>query len=127
MMTQIDDESVEILAPFPWTFAHVAYTLATACDGYQFGVGILFQKAVMCRITVCWVCHVRSLNSFRYHCVVNSGVFSFSTDSWMGYIHSVRDVYVVTGGESSSHIQCDEESSCPLYWMRFFLTCISDL
>lgn len=81
----------------------------------------------MCRITVYWVCNARCLNSFRYHYVVNSGVFSFSSDSWMGYIHSVADVYVVTGGEFSSHTRYGEVSSRPLYWMSFFLTCISDL
>lgn len=73
------------------------------------------------------ICTVRSLNSFRYHSVVNSGVVLFSTDSWMGYIHSVADVYVVTRGESLFHTRYDEVSSRPLYWMRFFLTCISDL
>lgn len=46
------------------------------------------------------ICTTRSLNSFRYHSVVNSGVVLFSTASWMGYIHSVADVYVVTRGES---------------------------
>ena len=29
--------------------------------------------------------------------------FSFSTNSWIGYIHSAAYVYVVTGGKSSSH------------------------
>lgn len=79
--------------------------LLQACDGYQFGVGILFQKVIVRRITVYWVCNTRNLNSFRYHYVVNSGIDSFSSDSWMGYLHKVADVYVVTGhgGESSSH------------------------
>lgn len=66
------------------------------------------------------ICTARSLNSFRYHSVVNSGVVLFSTDSWMGCIHSVADVYVVTRGESLFQTRYDEVSSRPLYWMTFF-------
>lgn len=45
----------------------------------------------------------------------------------MGYIHIVADVYVVMRGESLFHTRYDEVSSRPLYWMRNFLTCMSDL
>lgn len=55
------------------------------------------------------VCNARSL-----------GLYLFSTDSWMGYIHSVADVGVVTRGESLSYTRHDEVSSRPLYWMKFF-------
>lgn len=81
----------------------------------------------MRRITVCWVCSTRNLNSFRYHYVVNSGVYLLSSNSWMGYLHKVADVYVVTGENLRLTTCYHEVSSRPLYWMRFFLTCISDL
>lgn len=55
--------------------------------------------------------------------------FSFSTDSWMGYIHNAAYVYVCGHGwKSSSHNHYGEVSSRPLHWMRKpFLTCISEL